>query len=572
MSLIRIDMTDQRVTSTELPERYRRLGGRGLTAQLLADEVNPRCYALGRDNKLIFAPGLLTGTSAPCSGRTSLGAKSPLTGTIKESNVGGIAGQYLAGQGIRALVIEGAPRAAHQWLLILGDGQPRLEIRDELAGRGNYATVESLRAEFGADCAVLSVGPTGERRGALATVAVCDAEGRPTRHAGRGGMGAVMASKGLKAIVVRRPARRGPLPVDAARFSRTVKDFAKGLVAGKKALTSYGTAVLVNMVNEAGGLPTRNFSTGHNDQSDRFSGEKLRQLARERGGRTGHNCHPGCVIRCSNVFHGADGSYLTAGLEYETIALFGPNCGVHDLDQIARFDRLCDDLGIDTMEMGVALGVAMEGGVLEFGDADAMAAAIRATAGTEPLGKILRQGATVTGRIFGVERVPAVKGQSLSGYDPRAMKGTGVTYATSTMGADHTAGNCLPGRGGLMGHEATGQTQLSRATQEMSMACDLLGVCVFVGPVAETMPALAELLSAFWGEEVTCAQLLEQGRQVLRVEAEFNRQAGINSRQNDLPAFFRSEPLPNNGQTFDVPVEELNALDFAVVSGADATS
>lgn len=568
MSLIRIDMTDQSLTLAPLPDAYRHLGGRGLTSQLLADEVDPRCHPLGHQNKLVIAPGLLTGTSAPCSGRTSLGAKSPLTGTIKESNVGGIAGQYLAGHGVRALVVEGLPADDHRRVLVLGDGAPRLELGDELAGCGNYAAVERLRAAYGSDCAVISVGPAGERGAALGTVAVCDTEGRPARHAGRGGMGAVMAGKGLKAIVIRRPARRGPTPVDAGAFAATVKEFARGLATGKKALTQYGTAVLVNVVNEAGGLPTRNFSRGRNDQAEHFSGEALQRLCKERGGRTGHNCHPGCVIRCSNVFHGADGSYLTAGLEYETIALLGSNCGVHDLDQIARFDRLCDDLGIDTMEMGVALGVAMEGGVLEFGDAEAMAAAIRATAEDHPLGRVLRQGATVTGRVLGVERVPAVKGQSLSGYDPRAMKGTGVTYATSTMGADHTAGNCLPGRGGLRGTEAQGQVALSRATQEMSMACDLLGVCVFVGPVAETMPALADLLAAFRGEPVVVDQLLEQAREVLGVEAEFNRRAGISAQQNDLPAFFRNEPLPESDLVFDVSRQELEGLDFAAEPAA----
>jgi len=563
MSMIRVDMSRKSVTRNGLPEQYRRLGGRGLTSLLLAEEIDPRCYALGRENRLVIAPGLLTGTSAPCSGRTSLGAKSPLTGTIKESNVGGIAGQYLAGRGIRALVVEGCA-AEHLHVLVLGDEEPQLVVRDDLAGMGNYALVAALRRQYGSDCAVMSVGPAGERGAPLATVAVCDTEGRPARHAGRGGLGAVMASKGLKAIVVRRPAGRGPRPIDAAGFAATVKGFARELVEGKKALTTYGTAVLVNVVNEAGGLPTLNFRSGHNAEAERFGGEELHRLCHARGGRTGHNCHRGCVIRCSNVFHDAAGDYVTAGLEYETIALLGSNCGVHDLDQIARFDRLCDDLGIDTMEIGVALGVAMEAGVLRFGDAEAMAAMIRSLTGDHPLGNILRQGATVTGRVFGVERVPAVKGQSLSGYDPRAMKGTGVTYATSTMGADHTAGNCLPGRGGLAGCEAEGQVALSRATQEMSMVCDLLGLCVFVGPVVETMPHLAGLVSTFFAEEIGEEELLDTARGVLRAEADFNRRAGVSREQNDLPPFFRREPLPNSGQTFDVAVEELTALDFGV--------
>lgn len=562
MTMIRVDMGSGGVTVSPLPEVYRELAGRGLTSRLLADEVPPHCFPLGRENRLVIAPGLLTGTVAPCSGRTSIGAKSPLTGTIKESNVGGIAGQYLAGHGIRAIVVEGKPVEDGCWLLVVAADGVRLEPRSDLAGLGNYDTVTLLKGEFGEESAVISVGPAGERGAALATVAVCDTEGRPTRHAGRGGMGAVMASKGVKAMVITRPSTSRIQAEQGELFRERVREFSKVLVNGKKALTTYGTAVLVNVVNEVGGLPTRNFSTGRNEEAGSFDGERLRQLCEERGGATGHPCHRGCVIRCSNIFHDAAGNYVTAGLEYETIALLGSNCGVHDLDRIARFDRLCDDLGIDTMEMGVTLGVAMEGGLLPFGDADAMERAIAGVAEGSPMGMILGQGATVTGRVLGVERVPAVKGQSLSGYDPRALKGTGVTYATSTMGADHTTGNCLPGRGGVDCHDSAGQVRLSRDTQIMSMVCDMVGVCVFVGPVVETMPFLAGLTSAFLGREIPVEELLQQAKEVLLVEADFNRRVGFSPCQNDLPPFFRSEPLPNNGLVFDVPAREMMELDY----------
>ena len=560
MKFIRVDMTTQQLTVTPVPEQYRDLGGRGLTSRFLAEEVEPNCEPLGRDNKLVIAPGLLTGSTAPCSGRTSLGAKSPLTGTIKESNVGGTAGQYLAGHRIKALVIEGKPAVQQQWLLILTGEEMRLELRDELAGMANYDTMALLRNEFGGHCAVIVAGPAGERGASLATVAVTDVEGRPTRHAGRGGMGAVMAAKGLKAIVIIRPPSARVQPAEGESYRETVREFARTLIDGKKALTTHGTAVLVNLVNETGGLPTRNFSSGRNEHVARFSGEKLRELCEERGGTTGHACHRGCVIRCSNVFNDARGEYVTAGFEYETIALLGPNCGIHDLDAIARLDRLCDDLGIDTMEMGVALGVAMEGGMIPFGDLEAMQGLIKGVAAGTTEGKILGQGATVTGRLLGVKRVPAVKGQSMSGYDPRALKGTGVTYATSTMGADHTTGNCLPGRGGVDCHKPDGQVKVSRDTQVMSMVCDILGVCIFVGPVVETMPFLAALTAAFLGREVSIPALLEQAREILRLEADFNRRGGISS-ANDLPEFFRTEPLPNNGLVFDVPVEEMLGME-----------
>lgn len=563
MKFIRVDMITQQISVSAVPEQYRDLGGRGLTSSLLAAEVDPTCHALGRDNKLVIAPGLLTGSIAPSSGRASLGAKSPLTGTIKESNVGGSAGQYLAGHRIKALIIEGEPAEKQLWLLVINGDELRLVPRDDLAGLANYDVMALLRTEFGEQNAIIAVGPAGEQGAALATVAVSDVEGRPTRHAGRGGMGAVMAAKGLKAIVIARPPAAQVQPVDLGGYRDTVRSFAKALIEGKKSLTNFGTAVLVNLVNEAGGLPVRNFSSGRSELTEQFNGAKLRQLCEERGGTTGHACHRGCVIRCSNVFHDAKGEYVTAGFEYETIALLGPNCGLHDLDSIARLDRLCDDLGIDTMEMGVALGVAMEGGMISFGDFEAMQRLIKGVATGSIEGKILGQGATFTGRALGVARVPAVKGQSMSGYDPRALKGTGVTYATSTMGADHTTGNCLPGRGGVDCHKPEGQIKVSRDTQVMSMVCDILGVCVFVGPVVETMPFLAALTSAFQGREVSIPALLERAREILVLEADFNRRGGISAELNDLPAFFRNEPLPNNGLVFDVPVEEMQGLEFS---------
>lgn len=557
MHFVRINMTSQEAKIEPVPSNYAGLGGRGLTSMFLAAEVNPGCYALGEENKVIIAPGLLTGTSAPSTGRTSIGAKSPLTGTIKESNVGGLAGQYLAGHGIKALVIEGLPQEKHAWVLHINGTGVKFERKDNLAGLGNYEAVEKLRAEYGDKIAVISVGPAGEAGAAIATVAVSDMEGRPARHAGRGGMGSVLASKGIKAIVLERPDKLIVEAVHNGEFKEKAKDFAKALSESKKGLTTYGTAMLVNAVNAVGGLPTRNFSSGHNDQADDIGGEKLHQLCTERGGSTGHACSRGCAIRCSNIFHDAEGNYVTSGLEYETIALLGSNCGLNELDGIARLDRLCDDLGIDTMEMGVALGVAMEGGALPFGDFERMTAAVTEVAHHGSLGRILGQGATVTGRVLGVERVPAVKGQSMSAYDPRALKGTGVTYATSTMGADHTAGNALPGRGGLKPDQVDGQVDLSRNLQIWTMVCDMLGVCIFVGPLPDNMPVFASLASAFSGEKITEEMLIAQARDILKAEQAFNAEAGIGAAFNDVPGYFRTEALPNNGLVFDIPAEEL---------------
>jgi aldehyde:ferredoxin oxidoreductase len=396
----------------------------------------------------------------------------------------------------------------------------------------------------------------------MSTIAFSDPEGRPSRHAGRGGLGAVMGSKGIKAIIIKSPSKSVCEPHDKERFNQTTKKFSIEMHQTKKGLRDYGTALLVNAINATGGLPTRNFSSGHNEKAEEFSGEKLNQLCKERNGQTGHACSRGCAVRCSNVFNDVEGNYVTASLEYETIALLGSNCGINNLDEIAQLDRLCDDLGLDTMETGVSLGVAMEAGVLTYGHFEQMKEAIQTIITGTKIGPTLGQGCVATGRILGVSRVPAVKGQALSAYDPRSMKGTGVTYATSPMGADHTAGNCLPGRGGLKPDQAKDQIELSKKIQIITMICDFLGICIFVGPVPENMPVFSALTSSFTGEEINEETLYELGRTILTKEVEFNSLAGITKAQNDLPSFFREEPLPNNGLVFDISTEELNDFQF----------
>lgn len=562
----RINMADTTFKKENVPLKYKHLGGRGLTSLLLSDEMNPQALPLGEENILVIAPGLLTGTIAPSSGRTSVGAKSPLTGTIKESNAGGTAGQYLAGHNIKALIIEHVPLEKKSWIIIIEEDDMRLEVRNDLKGLGNYDAVAELRREFGDHCAVITIGPAGEAGSAMSTIAFSDPEGRPSRHAGRGGLGAVMGSKGIKAIIIKSPSKSVTEPHDTEKFKRTVKKFSVELYQTKKSLRNYGTAVLVNVINSTGGLPTRNFKSGYNENAEEFSGEKLNQLCKERKGQTGHACSRGCAIRCSNVFNNAEGNYVTASLEYETIALIGSNCGINNLDEIAQLDRLCDDLGLDTMETGVSLGVAMEAGALPYGHFEQMQEAIHHIITGTQIGQIIGQGCVATGKILGVSRVPAVKGQALSAYDPRALKGTGVTYATSPMGADHTAGNCLPGRGGLKPNQAHDQIKLSKELQIITMICDFLGICIFVGPVPENMPVFSELASSFTGEDINEEKLYELARSILEKEVEFNTLAGINKEQNDLPSFFREEPLPNNGLVFDISSEELKHFDFKLES------
>lgn len=556
-------MTSNNYSLEDVPSRFINLGGRGLTSKLIVEEVAPSSEPLGKNNKIVLAPGLLTGTLAPSSGRISIGAKSPLTGGIKESNAGGTASHYLAGHGIKAVIIEGKPADDNSWVIVINGKEVKFEKMNELAGLGNYETVDRLKKEFGSQCSVISIGPAGEQEYLVATIAVSDLESRPTRHAARGGLGAVMGSKGIKAIVISQPQRSSVKITDIERFKQTSKEFSKALIESKKALTKYGTALLVNVVNEVGGLPTRNFSVGYNEKAKEISGEKLKELCDERGGATGHPCSRGCVIRCSNVYHDAKGNYITAGFEFETIGLLGSNCDLNDLDCIAQLDYLCDDIGVDTIDIGVGLGIAMEAGMIRFGDYLAMREVILSiTNGTNLLGRLIGHGAAITGKILGVKRIPTVKGQAISSYDPRALKGTGVTYSTSPMGADHTAGNALPGRGGLDCHKPEGQIELSRNLQIMSMVCDIMGICVFVGPIPENMPIIADLVSFMTGTLISVDELLDQAEEALGYEMDYNFLAGFSKEENDLPEFFRNEALPNNQMVFDVKQDDLLEFQF----------
>jgi aldehyde:ferredoxin oxidoreductase len=566
--LIRINMYTKEVTKEILPDEYFFLGGRGLTSKLLMDEVDPNCEPLGPNNKLVIAPGLLGGTVAPCSGRISIGAKSPLTGGIKESNGGGTAAVKLAKLGIRALVIEGQPQEENLFLLKVSHNGVEILPADELKGLGNYETTKTLLGKYGSKSGIISIGPAGERGYSTATIAITDMEGTPCRHCGRGGMGAVMGSKKIKAIVIDDSNASKITYKDEKTFKEISREWAKELVVTRKGMTDYGTAGNLDAINALGSLPTRNFSYGVFEDADKISGVRLREIILKRGGKLSHACHPGCVIRCSNIFTDKKGDVVTSSLEFETIVLLGSNCGISDLDFIAKLDYFCDDFGIDTMELGVTIGVMMEASVLPFGDQTKMMGLIEELKNDTLMGKMMGQGATLTGKVLGVRRVPAVKGQGLAAYDPRGIKGTGVTYATSTMGGDHTAGNCLPGRIGYRQETkdlefiktTEGIVELSKDVQTMIVLCDLCGYCFFVGPSPDTVERTAKLINARWGTEITFDKLIELSKQVIQTEIKFNEKAGLPQSINGLPEFFYTERLEPQQHIFDIPKTALENI------------
>jgi aldehyde:ferredoxin oxidoreductase len=545
-----------------------------MTSAIVAKEVPPLCHPLGADNKLVIAPGLLSGTTAAMSGRLSVGCKSPLTGGIKESNAGGQAAQVLARLGYAAIVLEGKPKDDTLYKVLVNKDGVTVTADNSLCMLGNYDLVEKMKSEFSDKVACISIGTAGEMKMAAASIAVTDMEQRPTRHAGRGGVGAVMGSKGVKVIVLDDAGMKMRPPKDPEKFKEANQAWVSGLrkhpVTGE-GLPAYGTNVLTNVINEAGAYPTKNFMWGRFDGCSKISGETQAETENARGGKGSatHGCHRGCIIRCSGTYTDKDGHFLTKQPEYETVWAHGGNCGIDDLDAIAMLDRLDDDFGVDTIEMGATIAVAMEAGVAKFGDAQAAINLVKEVGKGTPLGRILGSGTEVTGKVFGVERIPTVKGQAMPAYDPRGVQGMGVTYATSTMGADHTAGyavtaNILGVGGKVDPLTPEGQVELSRNLQIATAAVDSTGMCLFIAFAVldqpETFQALIDMINAFYGMELTADGVAELGKSVLKTERGFNERAGFTSKQDRLPEYFLKEKLPPHNVTFKVKDEELDQL------------
>jgi len=577
--ILRVNMTDLTAKFENVPEKYKFLGGRGLTSAITCDEVPPTCHPLGPNNKISFAPGIVTGSGAPTAGRLSVGCKSPLTGGIKEANAGGIAADKLARLGVKAIVVEGQPKEKGKfWMLRVNkDGAELSPAAAEWIGKGLYATYPKMLKKFGEKTGIISIGPAGEMLMAMAGICVNDPENRPSRYAGRGGVGAVMGSKGLKAIIVDEQGGPGVSITNNEAFNSGRKKLTDALrqhdiTKPGGTLNTYGTAALVNVINEAGAFPTRNFSTGRFEGAAKISGEMINETCKKRGGvgQTGHRGCTGCIIQCSNVYPKEDGTELVSCQEYESVWSLGADCGIDNLDVTGELIRLCNDYGLDTIEAGTTLAVAMEAGLAKFGDGKKAIELMHEIGKGTPLGHILGGGTALTADTFGVVRCPTVKRQSMPAYEPRAIKGIGVTYATSNMGADHTSGYTIApeilGVSGKMDPASKGveKAEASRNFQYATAFIDSSGHCLFIAfailDIPSGMEGMVEECNGVLGTNWTVNDIGRIGGDIVKRERAFNEAAGFTKFDDRVPEFMKYEKLPPHNVVYDVPDEVLDKV------------
>jgi aldehyde:ferredoxin oxidoreductase len=545
--LIRVDMTDQTVQVEAYPDDWKLLGGRALSARILVEECDPSCDPLGPDNLLVMAPGVMSGTAAPTSGRISIGGKSPLTGGIKEANAGGEPGQDLMKLGYRAIVVKGKPADPNKryGLEVTSEGARVVEA-DDTKGLWNYKLAETLSERYPDTASFISIGPAGELQLKGASVACTDEKKRPARHAARGGLGAVMGAKGLKYVSVdneKKPVRR---PATTKDFYALVKTYTKTYLDGPQMFKT-GTSSVVPVANMLNTFPYKNRTEGQSPDAATLDGARIVESFEERGGGM-HNCMTGCIVQCSNIVHDAEGNYKTSALEFETLTLLGANCAIASWEDVADLDRLCDELGLDTIETGAAIAVYMDSGGMEYGDAEGAKRILHEVAEGTELGTAIGNGALAIGRKRKHHRIPVVKGQAIPAWDPRPLKATGVTYATSAMGADHTAG--------LIVNPGLPPEEYARASQESQLvnaACDSSGFCQFLQP---TINEIAQYYSLLYGDEVSAEQVSDIGWQCLQDEWKFNAGAGFTESDDDLPDVMKTEGVgPDHALKFDVSAD-----------------
>ena len=568
-SILRVNLSKGEISRepTNLEQARLFIGARGLAAKYLSDEVCPNVDPLCAENKLIFAPGPLSGTFAPSMGRYNVVTKSPLTGAIAASNSGGSFGPELKFAGYDLLIVEGkAPSPVFIWI-----HNDQVEIRDAgfLWGKTVPETTDAAREATHPDAKVACIGPAGENLCLIANIM-----NERHRAAGRSGVGAVMGSKNLKAV-----AAIGTKSVEVAdpdAFEQAVilarKRITENPISGT-GLRMYGTNVFINILNQAGALPTRNFREGYFTKADKIGGESLAtaQLVRSKG------CYA-CVISCGRVTKVVNPAFAGEGEgpEYETVGGFGADCGIDNLDAITKANYLCNELGLDTISTASTISCAMDmftdgiltsretrGLEIHFGDADMMVKLVRMIGLREDFGDELADGSYRFAERYGhPEYSMSVKKQEMPAYDPRGVQGIGLGYATSNRGGCHVRGYTISPE--VLGvpykmeqHTTEGKADLVIAYQNLTAALDSTGSCLFTS-FGIGADELAALLYSVTGISYTAAEFLKAGERIWNLERLWNIQVGMTAKDDTLPGRMLHDPIPSGPSKGEV--NQLNKM------------
>jgi aldehyde:ferredoxin oxidoreductase len=544
--IARVNLSTGKIAFQELPKdlAVAYLGGRGFGARILYDEVGPSVEPFSPDNLLIFATSPLTGTKAPSSARFSVTTKSPLTGTIVDSNSGGKTGLRLKGAGYDVLIISGKAEKP-VWLLVDETG---IKINDagSLWGKDVDETTESLLAQVTnpSIASVACIGPAGENLVRFAAIMSDN-----SRAVGRGGVGAVMGSKNLKAVVT--SGNKSTAIADNETLDFIVYEARK--VIKQSPITSiglptYGTAALVKVMDMMGAFPNFNFTESTSEHINDVSGETLKErlFVKQKA------CW-GCPIGCTQLTKTSKGE--GEGPEYESLWALGPECGIYDIEAIADANYLCNRLGLDTMSAGVTIGCAMEmtrRGIVDtgvkFGDAQSLFSTIEDIAYRRKHGDALAEGSLRFAEKYGTpEFAMQVKGMELPAYEPRAMGVQGLSFATSNRGGCHLRGNMLGaeilGVPKIVDHSgATGTVGLLIYNQHVSAAFDSVGVCKFAG-FAVSDELIARMMTAITGIEFVPQNLHVAGERIWNLERLYNLREGFTNKDDTLPIRLMEEPL-----------------------------
>jgi len=552
--ILRINLNDKsyKLEALDLEEAKKFIGGRGLGTKILSQEVNPEIDALSPDNKIIIVAGPLTGTTVPTSGRYMVVTKSPLTGTVASSNSGGYWGAEFKAAGYDVLIIEG--RSESPVYINIEDSKVEIKDASHLWGKLVTETTDILKNECNEKARVLCIGPGGEKLSEMAAM-MNDYD----RAAGRSGVGAVMGSKNVKAVVVRGSGKVQTFDAEKLKelIPGKIKIMKDNGVTGA-GLPTYGTAVLVNIINENGVHPVNNFQYSHFDKAEDISGETMTEkyLVRK------NPCYR-CPIACGRLVRIEDMGIEVGGPEYETLWSFGSDCGVSDINAIFKANYLCNEYGIDTITAGATIAAAMElyqkgyikdeelGGLsLKWGDADCVVEWTRKMGAREGFGDKMARGSYRLCESYGVPELSmSVKKQELPAYDPRAIQGHGLAYATSNRGGCHVRSYMISPE--ILGipqkldrFSTDGKAEWVKIFQDLTAVIDSLGLCLFTS-FALGAQDYVDLYNAACGTDHTVDTLLEAGERIWNIEKLFNLKAGIDGSQDKLPRRLVEEPIPD---------------------------